>query len=96
MTKNFCDLCGEPALPFYPEMKVVFPDLAWTGVKMSPGCSGVIEGTWTPYIKAGIVFEHHDTPRSVRSAHPDLCGDCIAKLMTQMAVGVAGSRESRE
>lgn len=85
MTKTFCDLCGSPALVWMPSLAVAFPDLAWSGIKSEPGSIANVEGTWVPKITARIIFEQHDTPRSVRTANPDLCGNCVSMLLTKMA-----------
>lgn len=93
MTKQFCDLCGNPALNNMPEMKVAFPEKAWSGCKTTSGNISVTEGTWTPYVSARVVFESHDTPRSVTSRCYDLCGNCIAGLLKKMAAELIRATE---
>lgn len=83
MTKNFCDLCGEPAAANWPTLRVSFPEMKWSGSKTS--AVSVVDGTWTPYVESRIVFDAHDMPRSVSAHNPDLCKQCIADLLRKMA-----------
>lgn len=85
MKKNFCDLCGEPALDSWPSMKVHFPNMQWRGNKTTPGSISATEGTWTPYVEARVLFDAHDMPRNTYAHDPDLCGKCIVKLLIQVA-----------
>lgn len=89
MTKQFCDLCGQPALLTQPDLSVAFPDMAWAGVKSVPG--SVVDGTWTPYVRATVVFEVHNAPGGGRPVNPDLCGKCIASLLEEMADNLPGN-----
>lgn len=94
MVKHFCDLCGKPAMEFWPELRVDFPEQTWRGVKSEPGSIGVVDGNWTPHITARVIFEAHDTQRSVRNHNPDICAFCVAELLTKMSAGLVARAES--
>jgi hypothetical protein len=90
MTKNFCDLCGNPAMSFMPEMRVDFPDKIWSGSKSSPSLLSVVDGTWIPFITARVMFDQHDSPNGICHFRPDLCSGCMAKLLEKMASDLIG------
>jgi len=75
----------------WPTMKVEFPNMAWRGCKSSSGSPSPVDGAWVPWVESRIVFDAHDMPRNIYAHHPDLCADCIASLMRQMADSVAKS-----
>ncbi len=89
MTKRFCDLCGKPAVDFWPKLRVDFPDQTWRGTK-SEGIS-CVDGTWTPHVEARLSFEVHEMPdsRQIRPHNPDLCGYCVADLLMKMSIAVS-------
>lgn len=85
MTKNFCDLCGEPAKESPPTLRVEFPNMVWRGAKFELGHISSTDGTWVPFVEARIVFEAKDMPSNHYAFHPDLCCKCIANLLHNMA-----------
>ena len=88
MIKHFCDLCGKPAIEQWPEMRAEFPEKAWSGSKSESGSIGCVEGRWTPYVSARIVFESHDMPQSTTNYNPDICQDCASDLLHKIANSV--------
>lgn len=85
MTKHFCDLCGESAVEHWPSLKAKLPDKEWFGTKFSSGSISCVDGRWTPQVEARMIFELHDMPNSTKNYNPDLCFNCIAGLLRQMA-----------
>ena len=83
MTKNFCDLCGEPAISVV-QAKIEFPDKTWSGIKTTAGSIAGVNGTWTPYIEARLVFDLHNAERSFSSFHPDICHACAIKILDKI------------
>jgi hypothetical protein len=100
MIKHFCDLCGNPAVDAWPRLRVAFPNMEWRGTKSDPGSISNVDGTWTPYVEARVVFDAHDMPRSMRSHNPDICAPCIVELLRKMADSITqpptGAAEQRE
>lgn len=86
MRKEFCDLCGQPACDMWPILRVTFPELKWTGIKFDPGSVANVEGTYEPRIEARLIFDSINASQRMTSPHrPDLCPNCIAGLLRQMA-----------
>lgn len=61
------------------------PEKEWFGTKFNAGSISCVDGRWTPYAEARIIFELHDMPNSTKNFNPDLCNNCIAGLLRQMA-----------
>lgn len=85
MTKQFCDLCEQPAIKHPPSIRVQFPEKTWRGSKSTPGAPGVCDGSWTPFMDVRIVFDMNNTRNSCGSYFPDICSNCAAKLIRQLA-----------
>ena len=85
MTKQFCDLCEQPAMTSPPSIKVQFSEKTWHGIKSTVGVPGGCDGTWVPFVEARIVFDLHNTSRSASGFHPDICQACAEKLIRKLA-----------
>lgn len=85
MTKPFCDMCGAPASS--PRVHThLIPDQRWSGPKLEKGSVGMTDGTWTPSFTVWAMFQAENLSKenaSVRNP-PDLCRDCMVKLLTEL------------
>lgn len=84
MTKNFCDLCGSPAVS-YPRMRVDFPEKEWSGTLFRSNSPNPTDGRWVPYVELTLVFILNQTKSSITTHQPDLCAKCIAFLLRKIA-----------
>lgn len=80
MTKNFCDLCGEPADSSYPTASIKLDDKSWSGYKSGPSASGC-DGRWTPEFAIIPMFRSENLKEHPYEKTPDLCRACKAKLV---------------
>lgn len=87
MTKQFCDICGHIAAATV-VTSVKYPELSWTGYKSGQAGSGC-DGRWTPRIEAYAKFKAEDFKESTT---PDLCVECQAKILQQMAAEILKGR----
>jgi len=88
MTKQFCDLCGAPAHTDTFQKTVSFPDKEWSGIN----CKSVnpCDGRRTPKISLRIVFDAEDmSQQSYRQHTPDLCCNCAANMIRELADSLA-------
>lgn len=88
MTKQFCDLCGEPAHTGTFQKTVLFPEKAWSGTV----CKTVnpTDGRFTPKISLRFIFDMEDKDqRTYRQFTPDLCANCAAGMIQELANSLA-------
>lgn len=93
MTKNFCDLCGEPAISVV-QAKIEFQDKTWSGIKTVSGSISCVSGTWTPCIEARLVFDMHNSERSCSSFRPDICPACAIKILDKIKENLTLSQKT--
>ena len=79
MTKNFCDLCGEPAHDDSVSAFINVESAAWSGYK-ADGMGGC-DGRWVPVFKIVPRFLAENLKDRPREHNPDLCRACKAKLV---------------
>lgn len=90
MTKNFCDICGQPALEPWPQAKMEFPSLQWFGAKTHLGSPNPTEGTWVPFVIVRPVFDMENQNGRPNPHFPDLCKNCTAALLALLLEKVSG------
>lgn len=74
MTKNFCDICGEPADKEDVGATIQIPDKKWSGFKE------FYTGSFTPWVSVNISFGLGNFKDDNRKT-PDLCRDCKITLL---------------
>lgn len=89
MTKNFCDICGQPATEFWPGEIHQLEDQTWSGSKSS-GIS-YTDGTYTPTFNFHFVVRVENLNKSNPNEHPpDLCAGCTIMLLEKLVTKLKG------
>ena len=84
MTKNFCDICGKPAIEKLLQGTHTLPDRAFSGTR----CHGVsvVDGTWVPTFTFHFVVRVENLDKRCHAEHmPDLCADCYVMMLNKLA-----------
>lgn len=79
MTKNFCDMCGEPAHGDTISESIKVESAAWRGYK-TDGMGGC-DGFWVPTFSIIPRFLAENIKDRPKEHQPDLCRPCKAKLV---------------
>lgn len=88
MTKNFCDICGQPAILPMIAGTYQLPDRKWSGTKSTQ--VSLVDGTYVPTFRFHLVVRVEDlSERNQREHIPDLCANCTGIMLRKLTEAVA-------
>ncbi len=91
MTKNFCDICGEPSIDSLQSETFQQMNKQWRGLKHTSGSISPTDGNWTPTFTFHLVVRAENLTKDNNKDHyPDLCAGCTVMLLERLAAKIKG------